>query len=82
MRFVSTAQVIAMRHNSGTVIGAASARAAAELVRRHGSGAVPTEAVDTIVEKFHDWLVLAVDAATAGSSSGHDDRDEDEDEGC
>jgi hypothetical protein len=60
----------------------ASARCAAELARRHGAGHVPTEAIDAVVGKFHDWLVLAVDAATAGSNSAHDDRDEDEDEGC
>ena len=77
MRFGST-QAIAIRHNSGTLIGAASCRAAAELVRRHGPGCVPTEAVDAVVGKFHDWLVLAIDAATAIPSSGRDDRDEDE----
>jgi len=79
MRFGSTTQVIATRHNSGTLIGAASARCAAELVRRHGCGAVPTEAVDAVVGRFHDWLVLAIDAAAAIPISVHDADGEDED---
>ena len=65
MRHRSDVRVLATRYSAGQLIGASSTRAASVLVRKHGRGAVPTEEVDKLVGQFHDWLVLAIDAAQA-----------------
>ena len=57
----SRTQLLALRNNAGELLGATSARCAAELARRH-AGSVPQEAVEAVVMQFSDWLQAACEA--------------------
>ena len=58
-------QWLAVRHRSGELLGATTARLGAELVRRHGSGNVPAAEISAATQRFEQWLTLACDAARA-----------------
>jgi len=60
---VARTQLLALRNTAGELLGAASARCAVELVRRHGAGHVPAEAIENIVAKFSSWLQISCEAA-------------------
>ena len=53
---------LATRFRARDLVGAAGARCAVELARRH-DGPVPSEEIDAVTERFGRWLRSACNAA-------------------
>lgn len=62
---LSYVQKLAVRSTSRELLGAASARCAAELAHKHGRGRVPVAAIAAVTHNFDNWLRAALDATVA-----------------